>query len=319
MLSSQYERHIQEKCAVREIKNEKKKQATSNPDKFQASVYDLQQVIYLPKSGRGELFYKRRLACYNFTVYELSSKAGYCFLHHEGIAKRGANEIASNLHKYLCILDQEGKQDVALFSDGCVGQNKNTILPAMLLYFVEKSVSVKQITLYYFETNHGQSEGDAVHSTIERCLKGTCDIFLPCQLATLIQAARKFPEHYRVTEVQSSDVRDWKELGKKLHILRVRSTKEGHPVDWKKVMQVKVRKNLPKKIMIKSSHLQDTFDTIDIEDGARRPLPDPFLPEEAYAHGPPKLTEGKIIQRPNDPTPVIYHQDHIAFYKNLPH
>ena len=112
----------------------------------------------------------------------------------------------------------------------------------MLTYFLSVSVSVKQVTLFYFETSHGQSEGDSVHSTIERNLTSAGDVFLPSQLSILIQTARKHPTKYHVTEVQTTDICDWKEFGQSLHILKVRSTVKGNPVDWKKVMQVKVTK-----------------------------------------------------------------------------
>ena len=197
--------------------------------------------------GRGTLFYKRRLAGYDFTVYELGTRDGFCYFHHEGIAKRGATEIASNLFNYLSILDEQRKEEVSLFSDGCIGQNKNCILPAMLMYFLAESLSVTKITLYYFETSHGQSEGESIHSTIERALKNTGDLFLPCQLAMLILGARKNPKRYHVTEVQTMDIRDWKALSQSMHILMVRTTAEGNCVDWKKVMQVEVRKSHPKK------------------------------------------------------------------------
>ena len=112
-LQPMYDKHIQEKQKAREIKDNLKITALSKSSTFQSAVFDLQQVIYLPKSERGELFYKRRLSCYNFTVYELGTKEGYCFFHHEGLAGRGANEIASNLYKYLTYLDNQGKQEVA--------------------------------------------------------------------------------------------------------------------------------------------------------------------------------------------------------------
>ena len=51
------------------------------------------------------------------------------YLSHEGLTKRGANEIASYLFNYLTIKDREGVEEINLFCDGCPGQNKNTITP----------------------------------------------------------------------------------------------------------------------------------------------------------------------------------------------
>ena len=320
-MKEQYVRHISEKDKVREIKSEKKKQAVAQPKKA-AAVYDLQQVIYLPKSGRGTLFYKRRLGCYNFTIYDLGSKDGFCFLHHEGNGKRGSNEIASNLYTYLQTLDTRGVEIVDLFSDGCIGQNKNSILPAMLLYFISVSVSVKQVTQYYFETSHGQSEGDSIHSTVERSLAKTGDVFLPSQLAILIETARKHPARYKVKEVQSKDIRDWKQLSQALRILKVRSTEEGNIIDWTKVMQVKVTKNQLTKLHVKFSHLSESFDTINITGSCRHVQVGLHFPGEAYPLGPPRISEGKfqdLMSLCEGLTPVISHPDHVAFYKHLPH
>ena len=124
-LQQDFDKHILEKERVRLIKATAKEKASSTT-KYVAAVFDLQSVIYLPQSQRSELFYKRRLACYNFTIFDLASKEGYCFLSNEGQTRRGSCELSSYLHQYLQILDDRGIEFVDLFSDGCVGQNKNS-------------------------------------------------------------------------------------------------------------------------------------------------------------------------------------------------
>ena len=109
-----YHRHITEKEAVREIKEAAKKAALTSK-KYSAHVFDLQQVIYLPQSNRSEIFYKRRLACFNFTIFNLGSREGFCFLSHEGETGRGSCEIASHLHHYLQIQDERGIEVVELY------------------------------------------------------------------------------------------------------------------------------------------------------------------------------------------------------------
>lgn len=53
-------------------------------------IFDPQQVIYTPKSARSELFYKSRLSNIIFTIHELASRDGWCFLSHElGHNKKG--------------------------------------------------------------------------------------------------------------------------------------------------------------------------------------------------------------------------------------
>ncbi len=204
LLQGRYETHIAEKNKVREIKSDLKEKSMTDP-KLRVAVFDL-QVIFLPLSNRSELFYKRRLSCYNFTVYVMDSKFCQCYLWHEGIAARGANEIASHLYNFLLEADSDGIEEVALFADGCAGQNKNSSIPSMMLRFVNNAKNVKQITMYYFETAHGQSEGDSAHSTIERALKRAGEICLPSQLAAVIRLARITP--YDVVQVQKKDILD---------------------------------------------------------------------------------------------------------------
>ena len=55
-IKEEYERHISEKEEVRRLKDLAKERASRN-NTFNAAVFDLQQVIYMPKSPRSELFF----------------------------------------------------------------------------------------------------------------------------------------------------------------------------------------------------------------------------------------------------------------------
>ena len=70
------------------------------------------------------------------------------------------------MYEALNYYDQKGIETALLASDGCAGQNKNSIMPTMLLYLIiiNKSVNLKDISLRYFENSHGQNEGDSVHT-----------------------------------------------------------------------------------------------------------------------------------------------------------
>ncbi|PIK58358.1 hypothetical protein BSL78_04746 [Apostichopus japonicus] len=308
-----YEKHIAEKQEVRKVKEVLKSKANTDPS-FLLASFDLQQVLYVPKSARGELFYKRKLACYNFTICEIGKMDGFCYFWHEGIARRGANEIASNVYHFLCEVDTRNVSDIAFFADGCCGQNKNSILPTMLGYFLKSSKKVEKITVYFFETNHGQNEGDCMHSVIERSVKRTSEIMLPSQLATVIRMASKRP--YRVTEVQTSDITDWKQLAKDRGVLRVRTSEEGDAIDWTNFMVIQLNKELPNKIFFKNSHLQMSFSSINLEANRRRSNPE----ENLSMIETPKISNVKfedLMTFCNGNTPVIYHPEHKAFYQML--
>ena len=138
---------------------------------------------------------------YNFTMHNLASKECTCFLSHEGQTRCGACEIASNLHRFLIEEDAKGVREVEFFCDGCVGQNNNSILPSMMLSFLNKSANVEKICINYFKTNHGQSEGDSMHSVIERRLRQQTEYFLPAKLASLCPMAKEMPPRYDVVAV----------------------------------------------------------------------------------------------------------------------
>lgn len=160
-LKLKFEKHIAEKNKVREIKQNHKFRALRKDNGFVCASFDLQQVIYLPASKESALFYKRRFANFNFTFYNIADRDCTCFMWNECISNRGASEITTCVYKALTDLDDKGAKIVSLFSDGCSGQNKNSIMAAMLLYTVNNSTNIETISLRFFESFHGQNEGDS--------------------------------------------------------------------------------------------------------------------------------------------------------------
>jgi hypothetical protein len=140
-----FRKHIEEKEAVRIIMQQAVNDS-NNCNAYAAIVFDLQQVMYVPMSNLDEAFYKWRLACYNFTTYDMANQSGTCFFWHEGTAKRGSREISSCLYKFLGTLDEKGVEHVQLFSDSCVGQNKNSIAISSFFNFLEHSKEIKPST-----------------------------------------------------------------------------------------------------------------------------------------------------------------------------
>ncbi|CAG9765876.1 unnamed protein product [Ceutorhynchus assimilis] len=180
-LKDRYEKHRVEK---------NKEKALKENSEIACASFDLQQVIYLPQSRESALFYKRRLANYNFTVYDIASKECHCLLWSELESKRGASEVSSCVFRALQIYDSKQHiKSVAVFADGCSGQNKNSIIATMLLYAVSKTVNIEEISLYFFESFHGQNEGDSAHSAVSTALSTAGDIFIPAQLYPIIRAA----------------------------------------------------------------------------------------------------------------------------------
>lgn len=91
----------------------------------------------------------------------------YYFFSNETVAKRGSCEIAWYLLDYLLEVDDNGAENVDLFSGGCQGQKRNSVLPAMAMASLKDAKNAETIIFHYYETHHEQCECDSMHATIE--------------------------------------------------------------------------------------------------------------------------------------------------------
>lgn len=130
-LKATYEKHILCKTRAREEKQADVEKSRSNSN-LKVVVFDLQAVLPTPSGEISTFYYKCRLNCYNFTIFEISTKSGFCYFWHEAIARRGANDIGSCLLDYLQKYCQN--KNVIMYSDNCVGQQKtNSLCPCTFM------------------------------------------------------------------------------------------------------------------------------------------------------------------------------------------
>ena len=310
-LEDTYQQHIAEKECVRT----KKQQEKNDPDILKTcAVFDLQQVIFLPISNDSKLFYKRRLSNYNFTIYDIKSKECHCFLWHEGLSKRGSCEISTCLYKYLNFLDEKGIKNVSLFSDGCTGQNKNSIVTSMLLHVVSTSKNIETISLNFFE-----SEGDSAHSAIEHAIKKCVKLFVPSQLSPVVRLARR-DNPYIVHSLTSEDFLNFKQFSEDLKIRKVKTDTKGQSIQWKNIREVMVKKNGNNTIYLKNSHLSNNdYQCIHLK---RTAIQVTSVPSRLNYPSGPKISIDKyndLIDLCSGTTPVINLPEYVNFYKNLPH
>lgn len=262
-LEEVYKKHEQEKKKVRELKA-KDKEIAKGDEKFLCAVFDLQQVIYLPISKENAIYYKSRLSNFNLTFYNIGNKDCFCFPWYESLSKRGSSEIATCVFKALEHYAKKGITEISLYSDGCYGQNKNSIVAAMILYTVSTFDHVKRISLRFFESNHGQNEGDSAHSAIHTAISGSGDIFEPSQLHPIFRLARR-RQPYLVKPMNYSDFIDFKKLSQDLRILSVRVSEGGHNVKWTEIKEFMVTKSESTKLFFKYSHFDDVYDAIELK------------------------------------------------------
>ncbi|KAG5864145.1 hypothetical protein JTB14_022009 [Gonioctena quinquepunctata] len=305
-----------EKIKVRELKNECKTRATIDK-KFVCGSFDLQQVLHLPVSNESAIFYKRRLSNYNLTYYDIVTKACKCFIWHEGISKRESCEIATCIYRVLQSYDNNNVQFVSLYSDGCGGQNKNSIVAAMLLFAVVQSRNIESITLRYFESYHGQNEGDSVHSCISNAVSHAGDLFVTAQLHTIFKLARR-QRPYDVFPLGFEDFIDFKKLSLDLRILKSRETDDA--IKWNDIMEVKVSKLHPDTLFFKSSHNQQEYSKITLKRQKKINLKTVIL--RPLNEEPNKIGKAKykdLMSLCQGVTPVVKIAEYKDFYASLPH
>ena len=236
-LEAKFEAHNIEKEKVRELKDQCKEEASTDSTVLCAS-FDLQQANSLPISNERSFFNKRRLFNFNLTFYDIEAKDCQCYTWSEAQSKCGASELSTAVYQALQLYDKKGVKTAYLFSDGCGGQNKNSITPAMMLYMLSKSANMEDISLRFFETYHRQNEGDSAHSAINHPLKSAEDVFHPLELGPIFKLARP---PYIVHQLDFDDFLDFKTLSKDLRILNApRQTDTDEPIRSNDIIEPQV-------------------------------------------------------------------------------
>lgn len=187
-----YESHILRKEEAR-----LEKEADINRNDCLTYTMDLQALLLSPRSNVSALYYKMKLSTHNFTIYNLGTHDGYCYLWNETEGGLTSNEFGTIIYKFLesQLPLPEGKTKLILYSDGCAYQNRSaTVANALLHFSCTNKVTVEQ---KYLEVGHTQMEGDAMHSLIERRLKNV-KINVPADYINVCKQARKSPAEYHV-------------------------------------------------------------------------------------------------------------------------
>lgn len=128
-----FQKHIDNKNGARKEMNSDKELAQRDKTVCVVNV-DLQKVLSLPKAEISCLYYKRKVSVYNFTIFNMASHEGFCFVWDEPTGKRGANEIASCIFSFLNDMSVKGYKKFIFWSDNCGGQNRNQYLFSMYIY-----------------------------------------------------------------------------------------------------------------------------------------------------------------------------------------
>ena len=136
-----HDAHLKEKVLMRSEKNKDKVSCKGNKLMI---VFDLQNVITLPKAEVSSFFYKRKLILYNLTA-QTSTKQGYCAIWTEVTSGRAGNDIASGVIAIFTnvVEDHPEVTDIVCWSDSCVPQNRNSYISNAILEFLSKNKTIK--------------------------------------------------------------------------------------------------------------------------------------------------------------------------------
>lgn len=220
-------------------------------------------------------------------------KKGTCYLWHEGIGKRGANDIASCVYKYL----QECEaHDIIFYADNCAGQHKNKFMASLLMFHVMNSETTNTITIKFLVVGHTQNEGDSMHALIERSKKRALNggpIYIPSQLVPIISLSKTKGHPYKTVEMSTEDFLDVKSLQESMG-KNFKTDENGEDVNWNNLCVLRVEKAEPNVMFYKTSYTQENYGRINIAQRMirRRRNSIPEL-KKAYTR-PPAISRAKI-------------------------
>lgn len=170
--------------------------------------FDLQNVLTCPKGDVKIFFYKRKLNVYNMTAHLSfnNTKTVYCTIWSEALQGRAGNDIASAVFKILNRVAEDFPllEELILWSDSSVPQNRNSIISFAIAQVLQKNENLQKITMKFSVPGHSCiQEVDSVHSAIERSLRKS-EYFSPVSLLrVLLKANSKKP--YTILQMKPQD------------------------------------------------------------------------------------------------------------------
>lgn len=237
--------HLAAKDRAREEKRSDKKLAETSNKNILCCNFDLQQVLMVPNDpSNNALFYKQRLKSFNFTIYNVVSKQGDCYMWNEVEGKRGSCEIASCLYTYFKSLPENIKH-IICYSDRCGGQNLNKYVAAMCLTAVQEIPHLQTIDLKFLVVGHSEMECDSMHSAISTELKRVGKANWPEDWKTIARSARRRGDKpYSVHDVRHNQILDWKTYADRNLIFR-KEDESRKLVGWQKMCWLNFSKLTP--------------------------------------------------------------------------
>ncbi len=291
-IQQKYALHMDMKEVCQAEKRVDKVRAKTDPS-FASMNFDLQKVLCAPFGPSSLLYYSRKLAVYNLTVFNVETKHGLCNVWNETQAGRGSNEIATAIWLWIKALP-ETVTECSIFSDTCGGQNQNQNVASMLLSAVHLIDHLQVIDQKFLESGHTYMECDSMHSAIERRLRHE-KVMVPKDYCEIMATARR-KNPYEVSEWSGSEVIDWKNLCSSL-LKNTKILESKQRLNWLKIKHLRVMKDYPHQIFFKYDFRDEEFMVLKIQRTRGRMVTDDSLSElvlkRAY-NGPLPISPAKL-------------------------
>ncbi len=248
-LEDKHNLHLRRAQAAYDLKRQFKALAKED-EKVCCLIFDLEQVLPTPSVSTGVAYYLRQLNTYNLTIVDAATNVTHCYMWHEGEAARGANQIASALFHHIRNVVPDAVKELYLFSDCCSGQNRNSIVSAMLQTVLSLKPSINAINHIFLVPGHTRMECDTKHSLIERQKKKVAEISVPKDWYDLVRSTGS--DNFKVTEM-SDKMFNFDSLTSKDGPLIMRDKKEdGSKMYWTKTVWFRYEE--PGLVQVKSSY-----------------------------------------------------------------
>lgn len=252
--------------------------ATMSKPNSRVLVFDLEQVLPTPSLRSNMIFYSRQLNVYNLTVTDTKMHTTHCYMWDESQGERGSNNIASCLTQHTLQEIPEGVEELDIFSDSCVGQNRNSIVTSSMFTILQVHPTLRIIRHICLEVGHTRLECDNSHSTIESIKdKRICETPEDWYNAIRELNGPSASHSYKVTEMVGKFY-DFKSLLKSTGPLVLRSKcSTGNKFQWLKTHYFEYRRDSIGKMFFKRDLEEEEATTyLDFRRSVRAALPNFF-------------------------------------------
>jgi len=224
-----------------------------NEAKFSASVetitFDMEKTLPLPRIHTNVIFYKRQIWLYNLGIHSGKTSEGFFYVWPEGMAGRGAQEVAACLMKHIKNRLDNDVKCLKLWSDSCGGQNRNIKIVLMMRHVLSQHSSLECIIFRYRVSGHSYLPNDSEFGDVECALKSQQSLFTVDEYCDVMKNCRR-KKPFVVTKMEKTDFLSSAQLEKS--VTNRKKDVSGNPINWLNFRQVKLLKEEPDHIYISS-------------------------------------------------------------------